>query len=261
MIDRDNVRYTDDVIATLQSVKPIWYIANALNISVDDVMYHHGEVHGMAHKGSILPLRATKTAESTECMPTPTPLPHDAEYFATHTAAQVGAEYSQDVHNVRKWCRRWGYTLMRSIRPIRPYRKSNDWPTDPEWYASRTSIEIAKELGYEKRYVQKYLAMHKTRWLYLYNYIEWPEDREYYETRTAPEISEALKVKANTVRAHCKLMGYTLKKMRKFIDWPSDPQWYAERTRHAIATELGIKYVAVVQYVIRNRLVCKVDKT
>ena len=256
MIDRDNLRYTDDVIATLQSGNPIWYVANALNISVVDVMYHYGEVHGMAHKGSILPLRATKTAEATECMPKPSPLPHDAEYFATHTASQVGAEYSQDAHNVRKWCRRWGYTLMRSMRP---YREPKDWPTDLEWYAVRTSVEIAKELGYKRRYVQKYMSTRKIRWLYMYNYIDWPSDREFYETRTAPEISEALKVKANTVRMHCKLMGYAVKKVRTFIDWPSDPQWYAERTRHAIAAELGIKYVAVVQYVIRNRLVCKPD--
>ena len=108
--------------------------------------------------------------------------------------------------------------------------------------------------------VQKYMSMRKIRWLYLYNYIDWPSDREYYETRTAPEISEALEVKANTVRMHCKLMGYTLQKVRNFIDWPSDRQWYAERTRHAIAAELSIKYVAVVQYVIRNQIVCKPDK-
>lgn len=42
-VARDDLRYTDEVIATLHSNEPIWYIAKVLNISREDVLYHFKE--------------------------------------------------------------------------------------------------------------------------------------------------------------------------------------------------------------------------
>jgi len=220
VIHRDDLRYTDDVIATLQSNNPLWYIANALNIDIADVKYHYAEVMTMSHNGKVLPLRT-------------------------------------DDSNINSFLvYRWGYTTKRAIMGTR-YR--TDWPTDPQWYAERTALEIAKQFGLAVTTVFHHVQRNRLKLLRSYRFVDWPTDPQFYAERTTIEIAKILNSQIDTVRAHCKKNGYTFKQFRKNIKWPEDPQWYAERTRQEIADELDITYNAVSRHVWTFRIKCKKD--
>jgi len=96
VIHRDELKYTDDVIATLQSGNPLWYIANALNIDVKDVQYHYGEVFDLNHNGKVLPLRyapeppnvQTRTGGPKRQYRRSQIYPRDPQYYAERTAGE-----------------------------------------------------------------------------------------------------------------------------------------------------------------------------
>jgi hypothetical protein len=259
MIHRDDLRYTDDVIATLQSGNPSWYIANALDISVEDVHYHYGEVFDLNHNGKVLPLREIlesaylqndndgiiRKYRTTEIYP------QQPEYYAERTATQVANEIGKTVDSVRTFCARHGYKLKRAIMGT---RKRTDWPTNPEWYAQRTIIEAAEELKLAATTVRKYAQDHKFKMRPNYRYIDWPTDRAWFEARTATEVAKELNTYEDSVRAHCHKHGIKLRSGRAVITWPKDATWYAERTLKQIAYELNVKYCTVTQHVHINKI-------
>jgi len=120
-ICRDDLRYTDDVIATLQSVHPTSYIAKALNISEEDVLYHCIETHGMSHNGTVLPITEEyfdgypQFSYSRNCKSNVLPL--DAEYYASHTVKQICDEFNLSDSTVRNFVLKFGYKTRRAIRP------------------------------------------------------------------------------------------------------------------------------------------------
>ena len=220
MIDRDSLKYTDDVIATLQSGNAIWYIANALNIPAEDVEYHYNEVVGLAHKGTVLPLQSTEPRKPTKDTPKSPPssyaktstLPRDPEYYRVRTATQVAKETGCSIHTIKHFVWRHGYRMQRAIRP--PTYKTK-WPADPKWYASRTTYEIAKELEVSPRTVQKYTAKLKYKILRSYAYIDWPSDLAWYAARTRFQIAMELSAKYGSTCQHIYRNGIICKEDEK----------------------------------------------
>lgn len=259
MIHRDDLRYTDDVIATLQSGNPLWYIANALDISVEDVHYHYGEVFDLNHNGTVLPLREIpepahiydqydgiiRTYRTTQIYP------QQPEYYAERTATQVAEEIGKTVDSVRTFCARHGFTLKRAIMGT---RKRTDWPTNPAWYAQRTIIEAAEELKLAPTTVRKYAQEHNFKMRQNYRFIDWPTNRAWFEDRTAVQVAKELITNEDTVRAHCRKHGIKLRSGRAVVAWPKDATWYAERTLKQIAFELDVKYCTVAQHIHMNKI-------
>jgi len=261
MIHRDDLRYTDDVIATLQSSNPLWYIANALNIDIADVKYHYAEVMTMSHNGKVLPLRIDDTRLTSFRRPQraytkSSMMPHDPQWYKERTVTEIANELGQELKFVKGFVYRWGYKTKRAIMGTR-YR--TDWPTDPQWYAERTALEIAKHFGLAVTTVFHHVQRNRFKLLRSYRFVDWPTDPQFYAERTTIEIAKILNSYSDTVRAHCKKNGYTFKQFRKHIKWPEDPQWYAERTRQEIADELDVTYTAVARRVWTYRIICKKD--
>ena len=264
MIDRDELRYTDDVIATLQSGNPLWYIANALNIDVKDVQYHYGEVMTMNHNGRVLPLRyapeppnvQTRTGGPKRWYKNTQIFPKDPQYYAERTATEIANELGQTVQTVKNFAYRWGFKTKRAIQGL---RKRNEWPNNPAWYAIRTVMDIANELKLQETTVRKHVWKHKIAVRKSYRYVEWPSDPEWYAERTSSQVAKILKTNCAAVSSHCRNKGIALKPYRPVINWPTEAAWYAERTRQEIADELNVSYVAVTQRVWQYDIECKKD--
>ena len=264
MIHRDELKYTDDVIATLQSGNPLWYIANALNIDVKDVQFHYGEVFDVNHNGRVLPLRyapeppnvQSRTGGPRRAYKTTQIYPRDPQYWTERTATQISNELGVSVQAVKNFAYRWGFTMKRAIMGI---RERADWPTNPAWYAIRSADEISAELGLAVTTVRKYAQMNKLKLRRSYRFVEWPTEREFFETRTTVQIAKILKSTIYSVQMHCRKRGIKTVPCRVLIDWPKDAAWYAERTRHQIAEELDVKYCAVAQHVWQYDIICKKD--
>jgi DNA-binding CsgD family transcriptional regulator len=264
MIHRDELKYTDDVIATLQSDNPLWYIANALNIDVKDVQFHYGEVFDLNHNGRVLPLRyapeppnvQSRTGGPRRIYKTTQIYPRDPQYWEERTATEIANELGQTVQSVKNFAFRWGFKTKRAIMGI---RNRTDWPTNPAWYAIRSAEEIGVELGLAVTTVRKYAQMNKIKLRRSYRFIEWPSEREWFETRTTVQIAKILKTNIDAVQAHCRKRGFKTVPCRVLIDWPKDAAWYAERTRQEIAEELDVTYYAVAQHVWQYAIECKKD--
>lgn len=262
MICRDDLRYTDDVIATLQSGNPLWYIANALDIPVEDVEYHYGEVMTMAHNGTVLPLRRAIVIDSTkDTTPSKTGrkqymktsmFPRDKSYYAERTATQVAEELGVNSRAVYAFASRYGYKLKYGRKGKKRFQIQ--WPADREWYESKTSYEVAVALDISTNTVRTYARRQGYKLIGRMRTIAWPTDPAYYEERTALQIAKEHVTQPEAVRHYCMNNGFTLKPETKPKPWPTDPQWYAERTRHQIADELGRTYTAAYQYVYRKNL-------
>jgi hypothetical protein len=249
-ICRDDLRYTDDVIATLHSNNPTWYIAKALNISVDDVMFHYEETLGLAHNGTVLPItEETKHGYAKTAM-----LPRYAEYYETRTATQIANELNIDVVMVRNFVKRYGYKTKRAIQSP-SYR--NRWPSDPAWYAERTSQEIADALHVALGTVTHYARRHGFTWKRSHKYVNWPVDASYYASKKTDQIATDLNTSMEAVRYHCKKHGLAHIPFRKAIGWPADHKWYALRTRQQIADELGIAYNTARLHIWRMGITCR----
>ena len=261
MIHRDDLRYTDDVIATLQSSNPLWYIANALNIDIADVKYHYAEVMTMSHNGKVLPLRNDDTRLTSFRRPQrpytkSEMMPRDPQWYKERTVTEIANEVGQELTFVKSFVYRWGYKTKRAIMGT---RKRTEWPTDPAYYAARTSHEIAHDLGLSVTTVQHHTRKHGIVLHRAYRFVDWPSDPQFYAERTSVEIAKILNTNNDTIQAHCKKHGLTIKPYRKSISWPKDPQWFAERTRQEIADELDVTYSAVSRHVWTYRIKCKKD--
>lgn len=264
MIHRDDLRYTDDVIATLQSGNPLWYIANALDIDVKDVQYHYGEVFDLNHNGKVLPLRYAPEPPNVQAR-TGGPkrqyrrsqiYPRDPQYYAERTITQIANELGLNTQAVRNYTYRNG---LKTKRAIMGSRSRTQWPTNPAWYAIRSASEIAEEFKLQETTVRQHAYKHKFKLRKSYRFVEWPVDPQWFAQYTSLQVAKILKTNPETVRCHCRKHGIALKPHRTIIDWPKDPAWYAERTRKEIAEELDVKYCAVAQHVWQYDIICKKD--
>ena len=264
MIHRDELKYTDDVIATLQSDNPLWYIANALNIDVKDVQFHYGEVFDLNHNGRVLPLRyapepahlETRTGGPKRAYKSTQIYPRDPLYWEERTATEIANELGQTVRAVKNFAYRWGFTMKRAIMGI---RERADWPTNPAWYTMRTVEEAAVELGLAKSTVHHHVRKHKFKLRRPDRYIDWPSEREWFEARTTVQIATLFNTSVYAVQQHCKKRKIKTMPHRVRPDWPTDASWYAERTRTEIATELDLGYTTVSQHIWRFAIKCKKD--
>lgn len=209
LICRDDLRYTDEVLATLHSGMNAVRIAKLLNISLDDVLYHVNETRGMSYRG--LPLV----------------MYHD-----------------NDRH---------------------------EWPTNPEWYRTRTRKEIATAMGVTRQAVLFHLrkigieAKRVLRREYPWRH-NWPRDPEWYATKTVSHISSLLNVRCTSVYRHIRRNGLTTlpassRRGRKRFVWPTDPAWYAERTAWEVAREMKVGIGAVKIYVKRRGLALRPEES
>lgn len=102
LIHRDDLAYTDDVIATLQSMMSPQEIASALNIPVDDVAYHVEEVAGIKHRGTVI-RPAIKRPVSV--------YPTDRSWWSSRTLQQVAEELARSPSEIRTHARNLGYQM------------------------------------------------------------------------------------------------------------------------------------------------------
>ena len=195
MIDYEpqNLRYTDDVIATLQSGWNALDICSALNISIRDAAYHIRETRGMTHKGT--PIMPRKNA--------PLSLyPTDPAWYAARTAKEASAEL--------RVCMTKAYELAKNAGA--KYRIFRKYPTDPKWYASRTVAQIAKELGMKQNTVRAYISQYQ----YPYKRVniprfQWPCDPEWYASRTVWDVAKELQKSPETVKLAVRRLNVKLK--------------------------------------------------
>lgn len=88
-----------------------------------------------------------------------------------------------------------------------------EYPTDPEWYAKRTLLNIAADLvvtPYDAfRHVMKHRYPYKA--INPFTKYQYPKDPDYYATRTLTEMSDELRIPKQALRQHMKVKGYTCK--------------------------------------------------
>jgi len=239
MICKDDLRYTDDVIATLQSDNPSWYIARALNIPVDDVGYHYEEVRGMKHHGAIMVIEIEELSD----------YPTDLAWYSSRSVMQIGIELSKPWREVKEHCIEYGIVTKGRGRP----RVRADFPTSPEWYAMRTSHQAADELQVSWKVMRRHINENGYKVRVVHKH-KWPRDVRWYEERTATEIMTALNIPQNTVYGYLHKHGINSKYDEYRITWPTDPEWYASRTMHEIADDLNVNYTSARTYTWRHKL-------
>ena len=123
---RDDLAYTDDVIATLQSDIDGREMADALNIPDWDVIYHVQEVQGWTHRGTVL--RNLNAVERTwlgvapkEKPPldppeTSLPYPKDPAWWAARTCADIAAVLRRPKTQVTSYAHNHGLKMAKKAR-------------------------------------------------------------------------------------------------------------------------------------------------
>jgi DNA-binding CsgD family transcriptional regulator len=241
-ICRDDLRYTDDVIATLQSDNPRWYIALALNIPIDDVEYHYEEIRGCTHNGTSLSIAHIDFQD----------WPADEEWYAKRTRAEIAEQLGKTKKEVIVYIRNHAYT----VKKAKTGPKHKPWPTNEKWYKERTNSMIAEELGYSLRAVRDHMVKMGYKSRRIQERYVWPKDPQWYAERSIKDICIELNIFKKTVYHHLRDKGYAYKptEISNRITWPSASAWYAERTQYEIAEQLGVKINAVRAHIHRNKL-------
>jgi DNA-binding CsgD family transcriptional regulator len=239
MICKDDLRYTDDVIATLQSDNPSWYIARALNIPVDDVLYHYEEVRGMTHHGAIMVIENEEIDN----------YPKDLSWYSSRSVMSIAKELAKSWREVKDYCIEHGIVTKGRGRT----RVTADFSTSPEWYLQRTSQQAADELQISIKVLRRHVREngYKVR---VVRKHKWPRDVRWYEERTTAEIMEALNIPQNTVYDYVHTHGIKTKYDGYRITWPTDPEWFASRTIRQISDDLDINITSARTYVWRHKL-------
>lgn len=150
LICRDDLRYTDDVLAVIHSGLSIAEIATLLNISREDVLYHYLETQGIRRR--VAPATTWRDLR-------PSRWPRDPEWYRQRTAAEIAEAVGVARQTVYLYVRRRGLTYKHARRKPRP--PCTLWPTDRAWYAARTAKTIATELGVTVHTVYRYTARHR----------------------------------------------------------------------------------------------------
>lgn len=242
-ICRDDLRYTDDVIATLQSDNPRWYIAKALNIPVEDVVFHYEEVRGCSHNGSVL------------CIVVPNAeleWPDDPFWYSKRTRSEIAQQLGKTKKEVALYVRNHAYTVKRE----RSGPRGPVWPTNPKWYKERSNSLIAETLGVSLRAVRDHMVKNGYVSKRIQERHVWPKDPQWYAERTLKEIADELKIFPKTVYHHLREKRYQHKpaEMTNRIKWPKDVAWYANKTMPEMAAEMCESLNAVRAHVWRKKL-------
>ena len=220
-ICRDDLRYTDDVIATLQADLPVGIVADILNISTKDVPYHRDEVHGMSHHGTVLMLaiedkpkapKITVKKKTVGAMIDAMGL----DWISEHTYQQIADELQVSVNAVNQYCNRYKIATASTKMPRQTF--TDTISAQPlEWLAARSYRQIADELGIPYASVMDVCAR---------RHIETLSRRaQAYGSRTKP----VRVVSGKNYRTTARIMKQSA-------------SWLAERTYQQIADELKVPY-------------------
>jgi len=209
-ICRDDLRYTDDVIATLQSSLPYATIATLLNIPRHDVAYHVDEVYGMTHAGTVItrkpaPNKSRRRATRNHVYPT------DPAWYAARTVAEIAHELKCPYSTINTHIRRHGFDCRCAQRPVR----GTQYPTDPAWFAARSITEIARELGKSYGTVHSYMLGRGIRWKGYKPVVKFPNDPAWFATRTAEQAAAETGCDPQQFRAAARYRGYTYLRAKK----------------------------------------------
>lgn len=228
-ICRDDLRYTDDVIATLQSGLPYYDIARALRIVVGDVPYHIAEVEGMAHTGAVVVVDGDL-----------------AQYLSSHTVREVVHELGISSALAYSLAKRHGVRMKT--------QSTKKYPDDPEWYRTRTIAEIAQAIGVKLTTARSFVRYRKlpykraTR-----DGMRYPTDPAWYAARTVRQIAREMRTTQDAVRTHVYLYGYEYVRLnRRAADYPTDPAWWSTRTALEAAREVGRSTYSAQAYAMRH---------
>jgi len=209
-ICRDDLRYTDDVIATLQSSLPYATIATLLNIPRQDVAYHVDEVYGMTHAGTVMDWHSEAT-RSGRGAPRKHKYPTNPAWYAARTVAEIAHELKCPYSTINTHIRRHGFDCKRAPRPVR----GTQYPTDPAWYAARTCAEIVRELNKSRWAVCRYMIRRGIRWLDYKPLTRFPDDPAWFSTRTAAQAAAETGCDPQQFRAAARYRGYTYLRAKK----------------------------------------------
>jgi AraC-like DNA-binding protein len=224
LICRDDLRYTDTVIATLQCTEyEPWLKAALLNIPDDDVAYHIAEIDGLSTNGA-QPLTLL-----------------DLRNYQRLQARAIVAEQAAEAERERKAFKPLAYSPTLPSKPAKPakqapkpkapqprhdyklpnplYNTMRKWSDDPEYYRARTAAEIATEMGCSREFVYRYCKIN------------------YYTFKKMIRTGNTTKKRGNVDNPNF---------------YPTDPEWYRERTIQQAADELGISYQSMSKHKTRK---------
>lgn len=270
LTNRDDLRYTDVVIATLQceAYEP-WLKAALLHVPDSDIAYHMQEVDGISSNGaqaltlsemrdyqriSARLLAAQAAAEAKRERTAFVPMPDKPLLPNTHKA------YTPFVYKTHS------YTLAPKSKHVeektnRVYnRRVIPWSTDREYYKQRTVPQIAVEMGVSMDYTYTYLR--RNGFTYkpqinirngngrgidtgksLVRIPKYPVDAEWYSSKTCQEAAATLGVSYSTMHQTALRKGFRFKTVSladiNNANFPYLPEWYAEKTIIEIAQILG----------------------
>jgi transposase len=269
LTQRDDLRYTDVVIATLQcqEYEP-WLKAALLHVPDSDIAYHMQEVDGLSSNGAqALTLQDIRDYQRMS-----------ARLFAAQVAAEMEKERNKFVpkpdmpHQPAKKSKSYmTHRPASTAKPLAPKtkhdmertsnvynNKGRVWATDPEYYSSRTVPQIAIEMGVSQEYTYKFL---KRYGLAYKNQIAtrisngrtidkhhlcssvYPNDATWYQARTCKEAAAELKVSYSAMNNYATRHGLQFRTLSlsdiNNAQFPYLPEWYAERTIAEISVVLG----------------------
>jgi len=252
---RDDLRYTDRVIATLrhEEYEP-WYKAVLLNVPEDDISYHVQEIDGMKSNGAaalgIADIRDyRRLAARAESQPIQAPKlvntaakervwSKNPAYYASRNILQIAAEMGCSRDAVYKHCTAHNYQYQKLIA-IPTNKPRAKYPEDASWFAARTINAAAAELGIDAKTVARFLR--RRGWAYKPNpkkeqyTARFPDDAAFYANKTIKQLTAAMNLSRSAARHFCESRGYAYiqtKPMYKkaLPDMPTDAAWYAKRT-------------------------------
>ncbi len=278
---RDDLRYTDQVIATLQySGYEPWFKAVLLNVPESDIPYHVREIEGLRANGAeplgINDVRdyrrmAARAEHPSEPAPKAQGSTHalyvtgrvwstNPAYYATRNIMQICADMACSRDAAYKHLKRHGYKYQKLVTVHRDTRKI-DYPTDPQWYATRTLAQAAAELHIDKKRIHTYIHRHG------YTFKPRPKRQrldeaydlnpEVYKHKTIPQLEKILGYSGSAIRHFLTSRGIPFRMVRqpyanRVQTMPQDSEWYAVRTIEQICDALGLTQHAVRNY-IRTR--------
>lgn len=278
---REDLRYTDQVIATLQydGYEP-WFKAVLLNVPEADIPYHMREIEGLRANGAeplgINDIRDyRRIAARAEQPSVPAPKAQGSAhalyvtgrvwstnpaYYATRNILQICADMACSRDAAYKHLKRHGYNYQKLITVHRDTRKI-DYPTDPQWYATRTLAQAAADLRIEKKRIHTHIHRHG------YTFKKNPKraqldtlydaNPEVYRHKTIAQLERLLGYSGSAIRHFLDSRNIPFRKVRqpyanRAQTMPNDPEWYSVRTIEQICDALGLTQHAVRNY-IRTR--------
>lgn len=278
---RDDLRYTDQVIATLQhSAYEAWFKAVLLNVPEDDIPYHMREIEGLRANGAeplgIADIRdyrrmAARAEKPKEPAPKAQAPKHalyvtgrvwskNPAYYETRNIMQICADMACSRDAAYKHLKRHGYKYQKLVTVHRDKRKI-DYPTDPQWYATRTLSQAATDLRIDKKRLHSYIHRHG------YTFKPRPKRQrldeaydsnpEVYKHKTITQLEKILGYSGSAIRHFLTSRGIPFRMVRqpyanRVETMPKDADWYAVRTIEQICDALGMTQHAVRNY-IRTR--------